>query len=254
MRKSPQIFVLVALASAASLSFAQEVGRVISSTPVVSQVAVPRQVCSQQQVQVQGQKSGGGALMGAVAGGAIGNSLGGGEGKAIATFIGLIGGAMLGDRIEGGGAPQTQNVQNCTTQSFYENRTTAYNVVYDFNGRQYSVQMPQDPGPTVRLQVTPVGGTALPQPGNLTELQQDGVPVYSQQNPVYSQPAPPQVVTQVVQPPVYVAVPPPVYPTVVYTRPYYPPVGVSLNFGWSNWNGQRGHGHNVHRGHHGNWR
>ena len=251
MRKIPQTLLLVALGSAASLSFAQEIGRVISSTPVVSQVAVPRQVCSQQQVQVQGQKSGGGALMGAVAGGAIGNSLGGGEGKAIATVIGLIGGAMLGDRIEGGGAAQTQNVQNCTTQSFYENRTTAYNVVYEFNGRQYSVQMPQDPGPTVRLQVTPVGSSAAPQSGNLTELQQDGVPVYSQQIPVYTQPAPPQVVTQVVQPPVFVTVAPPVYPTVVYTRPYYPPVGVNLNFGWSNWNGYRGHGHH---GHHGNWR
>ena len=247
------VTLLLALAPAA---FAQEVGRVISSTPVLSQVAVPRQVCSQQQVQVQGQKSGGGALMGAVAGGAIGNSLGGGEGRAIATLIGLVGGAMLGDRIEGGGQTQSQNVQSCTTQTFYENRTTAYNVVYEFNGRQYSVQMPQDPGPTVRLQVTPVGSAApAPQASYTLEVPAEPAPVYAQPPVVYSQPpviytqppmiyTQPQVVTQVVQP-VY----PIAYP-IVYPRAYYPPIGVSLNLGWSNWNGHRGgHGHG-----HRNWR
>ena len=73
----------------ATLTHAQEVGRVISSTPVIQQVAVPRQVCSQQQVAVQPPKSGAGAAMGAIAGGAIGNSIGRGEGNALATAIGL---------------------------------------------------------------------------------------------------------------------------------------------------------------------
>ena len=35
---------------------AQEVGKVISSTPVIQQVAVPRQVCTTEQVVVQGHK------------------------------------------------------------------------------------------------------------------------------------------------------------------------------------------------------
>ena len=39
-----------------------------------------------------------------------------------------------------------QNVQQCSTQSFYEPRTVAYNVVYEYGGRQYNVQMAQDPG------------------------------------------------------------------------------------------------------------
>ncbi len=124
--------VLIALAACSAtfvtVSQAQETGRVISTTPVISQVAVPRQVCSQSQVQVQGQKSGAGTLLGAVAGGAIGNQMGGGDGKAIVTLLGIVGGAMLGDRVEGAPAAQTQNVQSCTTQTFYENRTTAYNV------------------------------------------------------------------------------------------------------------------------------
>jgi len=135
---------------------AQEVGRVISSTPIIQQVAVPRQVCTQNQVVSPGQKSGAGALMGAIAGGAIGNNVGQGFGRDAATMLGLIGGALMGDRVEGSPAPEVRTVQNCTNQVFYENRTTAYNVVYEFAGKQYSVQMPQDPGPTVRLQITPM--------------------------------------------------------------------------------------------------
>jgi uncharacterized protein YcfJ len=135
---------------------AQEVGKVISSTPIIQQVAVPRQVCNNEQVVTQGQKSGAGAAMGAIAGGAIGNSIGNGNGRAAATVLGLFGGAILGDKVEGQAAPEVHNVQNCTTQTVYENRTMAYNVIYEFAGKQYTVQMPSDPGPTVRLQITPV--------------------------------------------------------------------------------------------------
>ena len=135
---------------------AQEVGRVISSTPVIQQVAVPRQVCSNSQVVTPGQKSGAGAAMGAIAGGAIGNSMGQGTGRAAATMLGLFGGALLGEKVEGAAAPEVRNVQNCTNQVFYENRTAGYNVVYEFAGKQYTVQMPSDPGPTVRLQITPM--------------------------------------------------------------------------------------------------
>jgi uncharacterized protein YcfJ len=226
---------LAVLGTAVGLCAAQEVGRVISSTPVISQVGVPRQVCTNSQVQVQGQKSGGGALMGAIAGGAIGNSVGGGDGRAVATVLGLMGGALMGDRLEGGGQPQTQTVQNCTTQTFYENRTTAYNVVYEFAGKQYSVQMPQDPGPTVRLQVTPVGAQAAPAAA-LSESGQGVAPQQVYTQPVYTQPVYSAPVVVAAAPVVYAA-PYPVY----YGQPFYPPIGVSLNLGW------RGGGGGGHR-------
>ncbi len=151
---------------------AQEVGKVISSTPIIQQVAVPRQVCNNQQVVTEGQKSGAGAAMGAIAGGAIGNQIGNGSGRALATMAGIFGGAIMGDKIEGPTAPEVRNVQNCSMQTMYENRTMAYNVVYEFAGKQYTVQMPQDPGPTVRLQITPMapapanGGYAVPPAGS----------------------------------------------------------------------------------------
>ncbi len=146
---------------------AQEVGKVISSTPIIQQVAVPRQVCNNQQVVTEGQKSGAGAAMGAIAGGAIGNSMGQGSGRAAATMLGLFGGAILGDKIEGPSTPEVRNVQNCSQQMFYENRTMAYNVVYEYAGKQYTVQMPQDPGPTVRLQITPMAPAANTSYGNV---------------------------------------------------------------------------------------
>jgi len=204
----------LSLLCAAGASGAQEVGRVISTQAIVQQVATPRQVCTDQQVEVIPQKSGAGAAMGAVAGGAIGNAVGRGAGNAAATVIGVLGGAVLGDRIEGSPAPQMQTVRSCNTQNFYENRTVAYNVIYEYAGRQYSVQMPNDPGPTVQLQVTPVG---VNNPN----------PAYSPQVPAVQQtyvPAP-VIESRVIYQP-------------YYPRPYYfPPV--NLHFGYGHW----GHHH-----------
>jgi uncharacterized protein YcfJ len=96
MKKLLSILVLLSLGSMVG---AQEIGKVISSTQVIQQVSVPRQVCSQEQVAFQPNKSGAGAAMGAIAGGAIGNQIGGGSGKAAATILGIFGGAILGDKI-----------------------------------------------------------------------------------------------------------------------------------------------------------
>ena len=205
--------------------------RVISSTPMVQQVAVPRQVCTQETVMAQAPRSGAGALMGAIAGGAAGNAIGNGGGRALATMIGLVGGAMVGDRIEGPNN-QLQNVQQCATQTFYENRASHFNVVYEFQGARYSAQMPSDPGLHVRLRVSPVGAIEpVPQPfQNQPQTYYQTAP--AQQQPVYAQP--------VAAAPVY-----PVYAPQPYYAPYYPPIGLSLNLGYS-----RGFG----GGHRGHWR
>jgi len=242
--------VLSALASASGLfavnaSAMDILARVISSTPVVQQVSVPRQVCSTQPMVLQSPGSGAGTVMGALAGGAMGNAIGDGGGRALATVIGLVGGAMLGNNIEGN-RQQVQNVQQCGTQVTYENRTSHYNVVYEYADRQHTVQMANDPGPYVRLQATPVGAMpaqpqAAVQPGFAQPYPQTGYaqpgyaqPIYSQQPIYFQQPVyvPPAVIAPVLTYPGY------------YSRPYYPPVGVSLNFGYSR--GGHGHGHRHH--------
>lgn len=133
-----------------------ERGRVISSTPVIQQVAVPREVCQNVSVREPGRTSGAGALMGGIAGGAMGNAIGGGSGRAAATALGIFGGAILGNRIEGRSPDQVRTVQECSTQTVYQNETVAYNVVYEYAGRQYSVQMDQEPGRFVPVSVQPV--------------------------------------------------------------------------------------------------
>ena len=52
--------------------------------------------------------------MGAIAGGAAGNAIGKGNGRVAATALGVIGGAVLGNQIEGSGRPQYETVQRCT--------------------------------------------------------------------------------------------------------------------------------------------
>lgn len=140
------------------LCSATEFGRVISSSPVIQQVSSPREVCYTDQVTTTPQrKSGAGAIMGGIAGGALGNTIGGGNGKTAATVLGVIGGAMLGDNIEGSPGEQTQNIQRCEVQTTFENRTVAYNVVYEYAGKRYRAQMPQNPGSHLELQILPVG-------------------------------------------------------------------------------------------------
>jgi uncharacterized protein YcfJ len=152
----PVLAGMATLASAGAAQAQEERGRVISSTPVIQQVAVPREICQNVSVREPARGSGAGALMGGIAGGAMGNAVGKGNGRAVATAIGIFGGAILGDRIEGRGPDTLRTVQECTTQNTYENQTVAYNVVYEYAGRQYNMEMDRDPGRYVPVVVQPV--------------------------------------------------------------------------------------------------
>jgi uncharacterized protein YcfJ len=217
-----KLLVLSAALAASGFAMAQDVGRVISSTPLVQQVAVPRQVCSTEQVAVQQPKTGAGAAIGAITGGVVGNALGGrGAGQAAATMIGVIGGAVIGNEVESAPPEQLQNVQRCSVQTTYEARAVGYNVVYEFAGKQYTAQMPYDPGPTIQLQVGPSGAN--------TQMAQPTSPIVNQQ-PVYVQ-SPPVVVAPAIYPGYYAG-----------PYPYYSPIGISLGFGY--WGGG---GHHFRR-------
>lgn len=203
-------------ASTGALAQDMPMGRVISSTPVVQQVAVPQQVCTPQQVVTPAPNSGAGAALGAIAGGLLGNAAGHGPGRGAATVAGAIGGALVGNAVEGS-RTQVSTVNGCYTQTTYANQTVAYNVVYEYAGRQYQTQLDHDPGATIALQVSPSAGT-----NNLS-------------------PAPAPAPTYVTTPPTYYS-----SPDVVYSYPYYvepavaPSIFFSVGGGW-------GHG-GPHRG------
>lgn len=244
MNKLSKLLAPLVLMAAWPAAQSQEMARVISSTPIIQQVTVPRQVCTETPVVMQGQRSGVGSVVGAIAGGIIGSQIGGGSGKAAATAIGVISGAILGDQIEGEPAPVVSSASQCAPQVSYENRVVAYNVVYEYAGRQYTTQMNSDPGSHLNIQITPTNA----------------------QVQVYTTPAPPAPV--VTHAPIHVRTYPPVIvapahrPPLYYNSPYNPPMyGLpTVNFRWDH-GGHRGRGQGHHRkhGHHadgypGRWR
>lgn len=164
--------------------WAQEQARVISSTPVYQLLTENQQVCGTTQAVVTQPKSGAGSAIGAIAGGVIGNSLGRGSGNAAATAIGVMGGAILGDRIEGQNST-VQNIQTCHAQPVQTNKLAYYDVKYEYAGKQYSVQMPNDPGPYLNISITPQVATQ-PQMGQPVQVMP---PTISVPTTVYAAPA-----------------------------------------------------------------
>ena len=145
----------------------------------------------------------------------------------------------------------------------------SYNVTYEYGGRQYTTRMNSRPGATIPIQAGAYGVTTAPvapqpqlQPYPVeADSGQQQYQYQYQQPPQYAQPGgsawdnvvpePGVVVSNAPPAPVY-AQPAPVYPapvyvqpTYVYPQPYvYPPVGISLNLGYSRgWGGYRGYGY-----------
>lgn len=204
-----KILTLTLAASAAALTLqaqaqpqGQEMGRVLSATPVTQQVAVPQQLCSNETVYSNPRpSSGAGAIIGAIAGGVLGHTVGGGTGQALATGVGAIGGAMVGDHLESGQSGP-QNVQRCTTQMRYDNQVVGYDVVYEYAGRRYSVRTQADPGQWIPVTVQPAAQVPVtPAPAA----------TYPQGYSYYSPPRPPVVMART---PVYVM--PPISATIGY--------------------------------------
>lgn len=97
-----------------------------------------------------------GTAIGAVAGGLLGNQVGGGKGNTLATVAGAVGGGYAGNRIEANRqhGQVTSNVERrChTVTGTGESKIVAYDVRYVYNGVTRSVRMDHDPGDRVQVQ------------------------------------------------------------------------------------------------------
>ncbi len=144
------------------LALAQEVGNVISSTPVLKRVTEPRSTCTNDA-----------------------------DGK-----------------------------QRCSTQMVTEDRTIGYKVVYEYAGKQRTVQLPFPPGQTIPLEISPAGPTGYALPDRQT---------IAAPTPVYSTESQPVVVERVVREPVYVERD--YYPGPYYRSYYYDPIYPILGLG-----------------------
>lgn len=163
MSRTVQAALLCGMLASGLAAQASEYAQVVSATPVLASVAVPQQVCNDEQRWVQPHPSGAGALLGAIAGGVIGNSVGAGMGRAAATGIGVMAGSIIGDRVEANGSPAVDvPVRRCQTVSSYQQRSVGYDVVYDYAGKRYHTRLASDPGPLLAVNVQPQQLAAAP--------------------------------------------------------------------------------------------
>ena len=77
-----------------------ERARPAARTPAAALCTECGVVQSVQEIEARGEGSGLGAAGGAEVGGVLGNHVGGGDGRKVATVIGAVGGAVLGNEIE----------------------------------------------------------------------------------------------------------------------------------------------------------
>ncbi|MBB3228396.1 uncharacterized protein YcfJ [Luteibacter sp. Sphag1AF] len=135
-------------------------GRVVSVDPVREAASAPRQECHDEVVTtrapVKDQHQIAGTAIGAVAGGLLGNQIGGGKGRTLATVAGAVGGGYAGHEIQER-RQETNTVSStrrrCTTvQGSSDQRVVAYDVKYEYNGVTRTVRMDHDPGDRVEIQ------------------------------------------------------------------------------------------------------
>lgn len=133
--------------------------KVVSVNPVRESVNNPRQVCRDEVVShtepPKDQHRLIGTAIGAVAGGLLGNQIGGGRGKTLATVAGAVGGGYAGNRIEASRqhGQVTSSVQRrCETVNNSSDKVVGYDVRYVFNGVTRTVRMDHDPGDRVQVQ------------------------------------------------------------------------------------------------------
>jgi uncharacterized protein YcfJ len=121
--------------------------------PVKTQIKTPREVCKDvtvtRQRPVQDQHQIAGTVLGAVAGGLLGNQIGGGTGKKIATVAGAAGGGYAGNKIQEGMQERdtyTTTQTRCNTVNDISDKVVGYDVRYMLDGKEGKVRMDRDPG------------------------------------------------------------------------------------------------------------
>lgn len=178
-------------AGAAGAQAYGDVARVVSATPIVERVTVPRRDCRVEQVSGYEERRiagdgyrragndgiGPGAILGAIVGGVIGHQFGNSTGgRDHGTAAGAIVGGLIGNSVERDAqaatpsdgmverTPVTREVQRCQDAPDSRERVVGYDVRYEYNGREFRTRMPYDPGTEmpVNVEVRPPVARALP--------------------------------------------------------------------------------------------
>ena len=133
--------------------------RVLNVEPMSRTVKTPRQVCASEvvthQAAVKDPKRVTGSIIGAVAGGLLGNQIGGGDGQTVATVAGAAAGGYAGSKVQKnmqeGNTTQTVE-QRCRTVYDSVEKPDGYRVRYRLGDHEGSVRMDHDPGSSIPVE------------------------------------------------------------------------------------------------------
>ena len=136
-----------------SLIGGPEYAEVLAVKPIKETIKTPRQVCEDvtvtRQKPVKDQHQIAGTAIGAVVGGLLGNQVGGGTGKKIATVAGVVGGGYAGNKVQENmqaGDTYTTTETRCDTVTDVSEKLVGYDVKYQLDGKEGQVRMASDPG------------------------------------------------------------------------------------------------------------
>lgn len=181
MRAVMKSLSMLTLAMASSGAFAgyengpeYDTARVVSVDPIIEYVDEPtaREVCWNEPVERyepryryddrRHRDNTGATLLGALIGGALGNTVGHGDGRRAATIAGaVIGGAIANDNSrrpryrDEGGRYHRSHEQRCETRTEYQQqeRVVGYDVAYEYNGRVYHTRTDAHPGDSIDVEI-----------------------------------------------------------------------------------------------------
>lgn len=149
-----------------------KVAEVVAAKEVFETVVTPREHCEgvqvRRQVPVKDKNRIAGTAIGAVAGGLLGSTIGGGRGKTLATIGGAAAGGYAGNQVQKG--MQERDVvasteHRCRTVQDRSQQLVGYNVTYRLDGKQATVRTTFKPGATLpvkngQVDTTPPEATA----------------------------------------------------------------------------------------------
>ncbi|MDP2057323.1 MAG: glycine zipper 2TM domain-containing protein [Thiobacillus sp.] len=133
-----------------------EFAEVLAVKPVTETTKTPKKVCDDvvinEQAPVKDPNRVAGTAIGAVAGGLLGNQVGGGSGRTLATIAGAAAGGYAGSQVQ-------KNMEEMNTVSRTERRcktvyeshtqTIGYDVRYRMGKEEGQVRMDHQPGPRI---------------------------------------------------------------------------------------------------------
>jgi uncharacterized protein YcfJ len=129
----------------------------------VTKIAGPRQVCTDRTVverrKQQDEHRVAGTVIGAIAGGLLGNKIGRGRGRTVATVGGAVAGGAIGREVQGSHQAHdtvTRVVKHCRPVQPSEQGQDLYDVVYSYQGQTFHARLDYDPGDRIALPVRSV--------------------------------------------------------------------------------------------------